>query len=110
MTPQREANGYWKKGQSGNPAGRAPKATELRLLERMRQIVEPELEAVTNAVLARAKRGDERAARLLYEYVLGKPTQPVDMKSDNITRIIVVHERSDDQDTGAAQDPAAGTA
>jgi hypothetical protein len=72
-------------GQSGNPGGRPkhkPLTDELvRLLK-----AKPDGSAQTNArlvaekLIANARAGDVPSARLLFEYVEGKPVQPVEIE------------------------------
>ena len=54
----------WKKGESGNPAGKKP---GLAKLEPLRQAIRDHLPDIIAALLAQAKAGDVAAARLLLE-------------------------------------------
>jgi hypothetical protein len=76
----------WKKGQSGNPKGRPPKLPKLD--ELLADIMgheatngRTEAENVLLAVVARAKKGDVRAAELLLDRTFGKLRTDVDVTS-----------------------------
>lgn len=85
------------KGQSGNPGGR-PKRTPLT--DELKRLLKQKSEgsAHTNAhmvawkMIQRAKAGDVAAARLLWEYVEGKPTQPIDVNvAEEARRLAAEH-------------------
>jgi hypothetical protein len=62
-------------GGPGNPFARAVAALRQTLL---RSVSEADMEAITAALVARARAGDPAATKLLFQYVLGKPTETVD--------------------------------
>ena len=64
MTERKKAPPGWKKGQSGNPAGRPPGTGEVAKVRAAIAARVPELLA---AMMARALEGDVGAARLLLE-------------------------------------------
>lgn len=74
---KRDANGRYRPGQSGNPAGRPRVAGQLR--ELMRELTPEAIEAVKQAV--RNYHGDMRmameAAKLVLAYGYGKPPQAI---------------------------------
>jgi hypothetical protein len=81
----------WKKGQSGNPAGRPKKLPELR--ELLANVLGDEkdgktaAEAILMALRAKAAKGDVRAAELLLDRAYGKPKQDVDLSGSMVTVI-----------------------
>jgi len=84
-------------GQSGNPGGR-PKKTPLT--DEIKRLLRQKAEgsAYSNAhmvawkMIQRAKAGDVAAARLLWEYVEGKPTQPVEVNvAEEARRLAAQH-------------------
>ena len=64
----------WKKGESGNPAGR-PKGARDRQKEELRAIIRDAVDplGLVKAMEKKAKSGSEPAARLLFEYAYGRP-------------------------------------
>jgi hypothetical protein len=66
----------FKKGQSGNPKGRAPGVNSAA---RLRQAIEGHIPAIIEALALAAKTGDVQAARLLLDRALPtlKPADPV---------------------------------
>lgn len=84
---QREANGYFQKGTSGNPAGRPTKARELAYLAVLKEVLTLEdwrkivQLAVKDATRGKAKVRAE-ARRFLAEYAIGKPPQTIRLQDD----------------------------
>jgi hypothetical protein len=62
------ARGRFRKGQSGNPRGKPPGARHATTIK-AEQLMEGEAEAVVRAVVAKAKRGDMHAARLVLDRI-----------------------------------------
>ena len=93
----------WKKGQSGNPAGRPKKLPELR--ELLANVLGDEkdgktaAEAILMALRAKATKGDVRAAELLLDRAYGKPKQDIEM-SANLTTVIMPKSIKEDKDGG----------
>ena len=92
----------WKKGQSGNPAGRPKKLPELR--ELLANVLgdskdgKTAAEAILMALRTKAVRGDVRAAELLLDRAYGKPKQDIDVEA-NLTTVILpkpIGQASDD--------------
>ena len=78
----------WKPGQSGNPSGRRKGGPSLlkELLDEL-QKCEPgtrrkKVRAVAVTLIDRAIDGDMGAQSLVWRYVEGNPTQPVDMTGE----------------------------
>ena len=90
--PENLEKGKWKKGQSGNPAGRPKKLPELR--ELLANVLGDEkdgrsaAEAILMALRAKATKGDVRAAELLLDRAYGKPKQDIDIEA-NIATVIM---------------------
>lgn len=98
MSDQAERNpdGTFAKGHTKS-GGRAPRQAEERLVRRLSaRLNNGDFDKILDALIRQAQRGDVPAARLLLEYAVGKPAQPVDMQSNNIVRIIIQHERRND--------------
>ena len=84
---ERDANGRFVKGQSGNPLGRPRLDEEQKYLRTLRKALpQKDIQAIVEALAGRAKRGDVRAAQLLLEYAIGKPTAYV--SSDAVNWIV----------------------
>ena len=76
--PQQDAKGRFVRGNAGgpgNPFGR--RVAELRKII-VETLNDAEMLAITLAMIARAKAGDVAAARLLFQYALGKPAKAVE--------------------------------
>jgi len=75
----------WKKGQSGNPAGKPPKLPQLdKLLDEVLGEEKNNLiamKAVLMALLSKATKGDVRAAEILLDRAYGKAKQPIDLEA-----------------------------
>lgn len=70
--------GRWKRGESGNPAGRPPGLPDRR--RELRELIRPHVPELVEKALAMAKAGDAAALRLLLDRALPplKPTaEPV---------------------------------
>jgi len=93
----------WKKGQSGNPAGRPKKLPELR--ELLANVLGDEkdgktaAEAILMALRAKATKGDVRAAELLLDRAYGKPKQDIEMAA-NLTTVIMPKSIKEHKDGG----------
>jgi len=78
----RDANGRFVAGQSGNPNGRPPKARE----ERFKQITLSacsfkDWEEIVKKAVLQAKRGDATARKWLSDYLIGPPRAELDVTS-----------------------------
>ena len=104
MVPERDENGRFVKGQSGNPNGRPPKAREERYMEiTMSAVTYADWGKIMKKAASQAERGDSQARKFLADYLLGPPPQKHEVKSDGDLVFRVVHERDWD-------DPPEGTA
>ena len=71
----RDENGRFVKGNSGGP-GRPPKKREQRYLEIAKgTITYKQFRALIEDTYKRAMRGDSQARKILFDYLLGSPTQ-----------------------------------
>ena len=86
----------FKKGQSGNPAGRPPQIPELNLL--LGKVLADEkngmtaAEAILRALLLKAIKGDVRSAEVIFERGWGKVTQQM-----KVTGVMGIKEMSEDE-------------
>lgn len=77
MTEQRKNNGF-KPGQSGNPKGRPPKGYSITEAFKSMLAAEPEVKArIVQSIKEKAEKGDVTAMKMIWEYMDGKPKQPV---------------------------------
>ncbi len=86
-TPKTKPPGRWKKGESGNPAGRKPGTGEVA---KIRAAIADRVPDILSAMLARALEGDTGAARLLLErtvapYKAVEPTQALTLPDGTLT-------------------------
>jgi len=93
----------WKKGESGNPNGRPPKLPELHIL--LANVLGKEgkdglsaAEEILNALHAKAKKGDTRAAELLLDRAYGKPKQSIDNNITTTEPLVIVRTETKDKD------------
>lgn len=84
----------WKKGQSGNPAGRKPKAETLTTCIKEYLEGKPKGEKRTRAqmlaeaLVEKALTMEQWAVREVLDRVLGKPKQTVEQTSDDVIRVV----------------------
>ncbi|MFO0864219.1 MAG: hypothetical protein U0744_06120 [Gemmataceae bacterium] len=75
---QRTSGGTFRNGNRGGPGN--PYARRVAKLRQavMEECTEEDLREVTRAMINLAKRGDKAAAKLVYQYALGKPDKQID--------------------------------
>ena len=82
---ERDERGQFKKGESGNPKGRAPKKREERYYEILTTTVTFEDWArIVRKAAEQAKRGDQAARTWLGNYLIGKPDENINLNSVEI--------------------------
>jgi hypothetical protein len=90
----------FKKGQSGNPSGRPKKLPEIAVL--LANVLGKEgkdgmtaAEEILQALHAKAKKGDTRAAELLLDRAYGKPKQTVDNNITAVEPLVIIKTKED---------------
>ena len=90
----------FKKGKSGNPNGRPPKLPELHVL--LANVLGKEgkdgltaAEEILNALHAKAKKGDTRAAELLLDRAYGKPKQTNETTLKTTEPLVIIKTKED---------------
>ena len=90
----------FKKGESGNPNGRPPKLPELHVL--LANVLGKEgkdgqtaAEEILNALHAKAKKGDTRAAELLLDRAYGKPKQTNETTLKTTEPLVIIKTKED---------------
>jgi hypothetical protein len=87
----------FKKGVSGNPAGRAPKAREERYSEILISAVTFEVwEQIVKKAAEQAKKGDQAARKWLSDYLVGPPVQRQEVTGKNGNVIEVTIKKNDE--------------
>jgi len=87
----------FKKGVSGNPAGRAPKAREERYSEILISSVTFEVwEQIVKKAAEQAKKGDQAARKWLADYLVGPPVQRQEVTGKNGNVIEVTIKKNDE--------------
>lgn len=86
----RNPDGTFPKGVSGNPNGRPKGAVSLLSILRQKLAADDGVTAneLVDATIRDAKNGDAQARKLCWEYIEGKPTQPVDFSGETVVRIV----------------------
>lgn len=73
---ERDDNGRFVKGQTGNPKGRPKRRTEEEYLDAtISRVALKDWREIVDKAVQQAKRGDSRARAWLSDYVLGPPAQ-----------------------------------
>ena len=84
---QRDSNGRFIKGVSGNPGGRPIDQTKyLKKIDTATSL--KEWRAIIMRAIADAKRGDAKARQWLGDYLLGRPTQKIDQNTKHDGSIV----------------------
>ena len=78
--PGRDSSGRYIPGTTANNTlGRAPRAREEAAIAALRRAAtDADLDAIASDIVASARKGNWRAIRFLFEYLVGKPTIRVD--------------------------------
>lgn len=81
QAPKDEKPWQWKPGQSGNPAGRPPRAREAAYLAIIREEAGlAQWRDIVRAQVDAAKGGDLDAAKWIADYAIGKPKQAISIE------------------------------
>ena len=90
VTTERDENGRFVKGHSGNPNGRPSKEREERFMEiTLSAVTYTDWRAIVKKAVAQAKRGDNQARKFLADYLLGPPPQKHEISGKIATDVIV---------------------
>lgn len=99
----RDANGRYIKGHTGNPSGRAPKAREERYYEITVNTVNFEdWKLIVEKARDQAKKGDPVARKWLADYLVGVPDQNLNINALMSWPDFVKGAGSDNPDPGAS--------
>ena len=80
---ERDAHGRFKKGSTGNPNGRPPRATEEEYLCAFNEtLTVDDWVRIVRKAITQARGGDRDARRFLADYALGKPEQRMRLRGD----------------------------
>ena len=76
---ERDGNGRFVKGQSGNPKGRAPRPVEEKYRKALvGRVTLSDWRDIVDKAIAQAKKGDARARAWLSDYTIGPATQKLE--------------------------------
>jgi hypothetical protein len=93
----RTPDGKWKPGQSGNPNGRPCKTVEQEALDKFRaHFRNGNFETILTALQKQANKGNVRAIQLVFDYLVGKPAQAIDLQSSGEIKVTVEYTRAPD--------------
>jgi hypothetical protein len=84
-TEARDACGRFAKGNPGGPGNPYPRRVAALRQALLNAVTEDDMSAITKAVIDEAKAGNIAAAKLLFQYVLGKPGSTADPDRDEKT-------------------------
>lgn len=99
---ERDENGRFVKGSTGNPSGRAPREREERYYKILMQSVTfADWERIIQKAVDQAKRGDQVARKWLSDYLIGPPVERKEISGadGNALKILVEYVSDGDQDT-----------
>lgn len=84
MEKQRDDKGRFVKGHTGNPNGRMPKEREIKFYDlTLSAVSENDWTDIVLAAVKLAKRGDAQARKWLSDYLLGLPSQSLELSGKN---------------------------
>ena len=87
---ERDDNGRFVKGQTGNPNGRPKRRTEQEYLDAtISRVTIKDWREIVDKAVSQAKRGDSRARAWLSDYVLGPPPQQIKHTGADGAEIII---------------------
>ncbi len=100
----RHPDGRWKKGTPPpNPAGRPRREVEAEYLDvTIASVSKEDWATVVRSMISRAKAGDVAAARWLADYMLGKPTERLNVTSEDDSAVTVLRLPGKMNEDGAA--------
>ena len=109
MTEDKDYTGWKDEGGKflpGNPGGpgRPARPVDERFVERLRECVtDQDIDDIILETVKRAKRGEWRARRFLWEYGVGKPRQMVELTGNDmpIMRLLALWLTGEDQEARA---------
>ena len=86
---ERDENGRFVKGTTGNPRGRLPKEREDKYYNiLMTSVTFDDWKVIVRKAAEQARRGDAQARKWLADYLVGSPEQNVNLKTDIIDVIL----------------------
>lgn len=109
MDRDRDERGRFKPGNKASKnAGRPKKPREERYAEVLKETVSyAQFGRIVDKIAKKAERGDLQAAKLLFEYFIGKPNQQLDIFGDGELILRIVRE---DRTKSQSQNPTSGSA
>ena len=96
---ERDDSGRFVKGQTGNPNGRPKRRTEQEYLDAtIARVTIKDWREIVDKAVSQAKRGDSRARAWLSDYVLGPPSQRMQVSGPDGGPIVVRWDEASDTD------------
>jgi hypothetical protein len=103
----RDANGRFVKGSTGNPTGRAPKAREERYYEiTMSTVSFDDWKVIVEKARDQAKKGDPVARKWLADYLVGVPDQNLNINGQMSWATFIQEAGSNANGSTNSQQPA----
>jgi hypothetical protein len=110
----RDAGGRFAKGNPGGPGNPFPRRVAAIRRAMLNCVTDEDIVAITKAVIEEAKSGNIAAAKLIFQYVLGKPGSMTDLewteRLDMMPQDLPVQSESVASDTPKAKGPPAAAA
>lgn len=94
---ERDENGRFIKGSTGNPRGRMPKERETKFYElTLNTVTFEDWKAIVKKAVAQAQRGDGVARKWLSDYLIGPPVQRQEHTGEDGNAILIQFVEKDD--------------
>lgn len=93
MAKERDENGRFIKGHTGNPNGRMPKTREIKFYDlTVSAVSEANWIDIVKSAVKLAVRGDAQARKWLADYLVGIPAQKMELTGDVPVVIQVIYD------------------
>lgn len=101
MEKQRDDKGRFLKGHTGNPNGRMPKEREIKFYDlTLSAVSDEDWTAIVLTAVKLAKRGDAQARKWLSDYLMGVPSQPINLDNSGPIQLVIKYAKKENKRAG----------